>query len=135
MQKLYIAPTRDSPEIIFSPEENNFIISGTSAPEDVRALYYPVIDWFKEFAKELSENEKLTEDILKPIRFRIDLKYFNSSSAKFLFDILVELKNLINSGAQVIVVWYYEKDDPDLKEAGNDLSDIAGMEFEFVEKD
>lgn len=134
MQKLYIAPTRNSPEIIFSPEENNFIISGTSAPEDVRALYYPVIAWFKEFSKELSEKEELTFTIHNPLRFRIDLKYFNSSSAKFLFDILVELKNLITSGTPTIVIWYFEKDDPDLKEAGKDMSDIAGMKFEFNEK-
>jgi hypothetical protein len=134
MQKLYIAPTRNSPEIIFSPEENNFIISGTSAPEDVRALYYPVIAWLGEFAKELAEKEDLIFTIQNPIRFRIDLKYFNSSSAKFLFDILVELKNLISSGSPTIVIWYYEKDDPDLKEAGKDLSDIAGMHFEFIEK-
>jgi hypothetical protein len=53
MQKLYISPTPTTPEIHFSPSENIFLIRGISSPEDVRALYYPVIEWIKVFANEI----------------------------------------------------------------------------------
>ena len=41
-----------TPEIILAPAENRFIIAGKSAPEDVRGLYYPVIEWMEEFVAE-----------------------------------------------------------------------------------
>ncbi|MBI5009011.1 MAG: DUF1987 family protein [Bacteroidia bacterium] len=47
MERLYFSPTKNTPEIILSPEENIFSISGNSRPEDARLLYYPVIDWLK----------------------------------------------------------------------------------------
>ncbi len=52
MQKLNIEQTLLTPGIRFSPDENIFFIRGTSTPEDVRALYYPVIDWIRKFIDE-----------------------------------------------------------------------------------
>lgn len=57
MQKLYISPTTTSPEIHFSPDENIFLIRGTSSPEDVRAMYYPVIEWVKLFVDNIIDGE------------------------------------------------------------------------------
>jgi hypothetical protein len=73
-------------------------------------------------------------DSTNPIRFQIDLSYFNSSSAKFLFDILSELKRLHLLGTPVVVEWYYEDGDPDMKDAGSDISLLVGMEFSFFSK-
>lgn len=134
MQKLYISPGRNTPEISFSPDENLFFIRGNSAPEDVRALYYPVLDWFRKFSDELLSGDAMVFSVDDPMILRIDLKYFNSSSAKFLYDILMEMKNMISGGIPVVVEWCYEKDDPELKEAGYDISVIAEMEFRFIEK-
>jgi hypothetical protein len=55
MQKLQISPSDTTPEIQFSPEENIFFIRGISSPEDVRAMYYPVIDWIKAFIDDYLE--------------------------------------------------------------------------------
>ena len=52
MQKLHIGSTKITPEILFSPEESIFSIRGISAPENVRSLYYPVIQWLKTFINE-----------------------------------------------------------------------------------
>jgi hypothetical protein len=132
MQKLYISPTRNTPEINFSPEENLFLIRGTSSPEDVRAMYYPVIEWFRAFATMLSENNHSSD--VEPLTLKMDLVYFNSSSAKFIYDILVELKNIAASGTPVVIEWYYEHGDYDLKDAGEDISNIAEIPFTFIEK-
>jgi len=135
MQKLYIAPSPLSPEINFSPNENIFIIRGTSSPEDVRALYYPVTDWMKLFIDDILQGEITQYTSSSPLRMQTDLNYFNSSSAKFLYDIFAELKRLPEAGIAVIVDWYYEKEDVDQKEAGADIAILVGMEFNFVEKD
>jgi hypothetical protein len=134
MQTLYISPTNTTPEVHFSPQENIFIIRGVSSPEDVRAMYYPVIEWVKMYVNNILEVENKLYTLDSPLRFRTDLIYFNSSSAKFLYDIFLELKRLIPSGIPFIIEWFYEEEDIDLKEAGSDIALLAGMEFSYVSK-
>ena len=136
MQELHISPTSTSPEVHFSPEENIFLIRGISTPEDVRALYYPVIEWIKNYINELLIAKQKNKNAKgeAPLKFKIDLEYFNSSSAKFLYDIFMELQRLIPADVPFLVEWVYEKEDLDLKEAGSDIASLAGMEFIFVAK-
>jgi hypothetical protein len=134
MQKLYIERTSITPEIHFSPKENIFIIRGTSAPEDVRALYYPVIEWIKLLIDDIIEGEVTQYSASYPLKMEADLDYFNSSSAKFLYDIFIELKRLPDAGIPVIVDWFYDAEDTDQKEAGADIAALVGMDFKFVEK-
>jgi hypothetical protein len=132
MQKLYFSPTRYTPEIILSSDENVYMIRGNSSPEDVRGLYYPVLDWFRDFSVEVTQKNAFSLE--SPMKFTFDLRYFNSSSAKFIFDILTELKSLRTSGIPVLIEWHYEEDDIDLREAGQDISSIAEIEFSYIEK-
>jgi hypothetical protein len=134
MQKLYISPTDTTPEVNFSPQENIFFIRGISSPEDVRAMYYPVIEWVVAFVNEIIKGKHKSYAPDYPLKFKVDLTYLNSSSAKFLFDIFIELKKLISSGIPVIVEWYYEEEDLDLKEGGMDIALLAEMEFLFIPK-
>ncbi|HBE41041.1 MAG TPA: hypothetical protein DDW27_07535 [Bacteroidales bacterium] len=134
MEKLIIQPTHLTPEIKFSPDENIFTISGMSAPEDVRALYYPVIEWMNKFHEEaLNGNFKVFNEN-NPLIFKIDLNYFNSASAKFLFDILLGLKKVADTGIPSIIEWYYEEDDIDMKEAGEDIAELVEMELKYIIK-
>jgi hypothetical protein len=134
MQKYYIRPTLTTPEIHFSPEENIFLIRGTSSPEDVRSMYYPVIEWFKNFIDNFLAGEFNNYSPENPLKFQVDLNYFNSSSAKFFYDIFLELKRLTLSGIPVIVEWFYDEEDIDLKEAGIDIALLAEMEFTYIIK-
>jgi hypothetical protein len=134
MQKLYIEPTSKTPEIHFSPDENIFIIKGSSLPEDVRALYYPVIEWIKIFINDVIEGEYRIYTSENPLRFQTELEYFNSSSAKFFFDIFVELKRLIDVNIPVVIEWLYDAEDVDQKEAGIDIATLADMKFTYVPK-
>jgi len=134
MQKLYISPTSTTPEIHFSPEENIFLIRGTSSPEDVRSMYYPVIEWVNNFVDNILEGKPTNYSPEKPLKFQADLDYFNSSSAKFFYDIFLDLKRLSLSGIPVIIEWLYEEEDIDLKEAGIDIALLAEMEFTYVIK-
>lgn len=134
MEKLYISHTRNTPEIHFSPLENIFLIRGKSSPEDVRAMYYPVIEWIKQYIDEIMETGNTNFTLDSPLRFQVNLKYFNSSSAKFLYDIFQELNRLVPSGIPFVVEWVYDKEDIDLKEAGSEIAMLAGMEFSFIAK-
>jgi len=134
MEKLYFPPTPTSPEINFSPEEKIFFMRGISSPEDVRRLYYPVIEWFREYIDTILEGNSNPYSPDSPLKFQVDLEYFNSSSAKFLYDIFLELKRLISSGIPVILEWLYDEEDTDLREAGSDIASLIEMEFTYVPK-
>jgi hypothetical protein len=134
MQKYYIRPGAFTPEINFSPEENIFLIRGVSSPEDVRAMYYPVIERLKSIINNIIEEENTIYSSVNPLRFQVDLTYFNSSSAKFLYDIFMELKRPAQAGIQVVVEWYYDEEDIDMKEAGIDIALLVEMEFTYIAK-
>jgi hypothetical protein len=134
MEKLFISKSDTTPEVNFSPEENIFLISGISSPEDVRSMYYPVIEWIVDFVNGIIEGKYKSYTPGYPLKFKADLIYFNSSSAKFLYDIFMELKRLIPLNIPVIVEWFYEEEDIDLKEGGLDIALLAGMEFLFIPK-
>ena len=134
MQKLHIAPTRLTPEILFSPEENVFLIRGVSSPEDVRALYYPVVEWLRTFINGTLQKEGSIYTTENPLKFQTDLTYFNSSSAKFIYDIFSELKRLPPLGIPIVVEWFHDEEDIDMKEAGIDIALLAEMEFIYIQK-
>ena len=134
MQRLYIEKTENTPEINFSPDENIFIIKGTSSPEDVRAMYYPVIEWLKIFVDDVIDGEYENFSSEKALILTADLAYFNSSSAKFFYDIFTELKRLIDNNIRVMVEWFYDEEDSDQKEAGSDISLLVEMDFVFIPK-
>jgi hypothetical protein len=134
MEKLYISPTNTSPEVHFSPQDNIFLIRGISSPEDVRAMYYPVIEWIKAYVNELLDTNTSKYKSGSPLILRTELFYFNSSSAKFLYDIYLEMKRLIPAGISFIVEWVYDEEDIDLKEAGDDIAILVEMNFSYVPK-
>jgi hypothetical protein len=134
MQKFYISPTSTTPEVHLSPKDNIFIIRGISSPEDVRAMYYPVIEWVKNYVNELIEAKNCVYTLHSPLRLKTELMYFNSSSAKFLYDIFLEMKRLIPAGIPYVVEWIYDEEDIDLKEAGADIALLVEMEFSYVPK-
>ena len=134
MEKLYIRPTNITPEVHFSPRENIFLIRGISSPEDVRSMYYPVIEWIKEYINETLAAKENNYTPESPLKFTTELAYFNSSSAKFLYDIFLEIKRLTPYGIPFVVEWVYEEEDIDLKEAGADIALLAEMDFSYISK-
>jgi hypothetical protein len=134
MQRLYIEPSKTTPEINFSPDENTFIIRGISSPEDVRALYYPVIEWVILFVDDIIDGTVTLFNKESPFRITIDLSYFNSSSAKFLLDILIELKRLRTLEIPIIIEWLSDPEDSDMIDAGADIAQLVEMEFNFLSK-
>jgi len=134
MNKYHIEPSDMSPEILLDPDNNTFIIRGTSGPEDVRGIYFPVIKWLTDFRTHIlsAANSDFTEE--KPFIMQFDLSYFNSSSAKFLYDIVHELRSMKESGIPVAVTWHYDEEDTDMMEAGEDLSYLAEFEFVYLKK-
>jgi len=97
-------------------------------------LYYPVIEWFRQFLDSVIEEDLYRFSTEKPLVLKVELDYFNSSSAKFLYDIIFELQRLKPSGIPFIVEWYYDEEDLDMHEAGQDISMLIETEFTYIIK-
>ncbi|MBE0674603.1 MAG: DUF1987 domain-containing protein [Bacteroidales bacterium] len=132
MEELYVPGTALAPEIKCDPATWEISIKGTSAPEDVRTLYYPVIEWTSRMVATILANPGLTGQ--NGVTFILDLNYFNSSSAKFLHDIFSELVKLKKAGSSLEVRWFYDREDVDMYEAGQDMALLTEMDFIYLEK-
>ena len=128
MKKLNIAATEKSPKVIFDPEKNLFEMEGNSRPENVRDFYYPIIDVLKEYFDGYVKDGKLD----KSFKFNFKLDYFNSSSAKFISDIMVVVKTYSEKEVNIKIYWYFEDGDDDMKEVGEDFSDMISFPFNYI---
>ncbi|MBS4014097.1 MAG: DUF1987 domain-containing protein [Bacteroidetes bacterium] len=121
MDVIKIKGSDDTPNVILDAENNIIEFSGRSLPEDVVTFYAPVIQWIEEYAK--SPNLKTT------VIFR--LEYFNTASSKILLDILLKFEDIMKEGHEILIHWYYQEDDEDMQEAGEEYSEIVDIPFEM----
>ena len=133
MQPYTVDSTDSTPKIILDPDNKVFEISGISRPENVRECYEPVIDWFEDFGNQLKNYEFSNSGEL--ITFKIQLNYFNSASAKFILDVLMEINKLYNQGMNLKIDWHYDEGDDDMKEVGEELSEIVDFDFKYIEEE
>jgi hypothetical protein len=122
MEALDIRATNDTPKVLLDPESDIFEISGRSLPEDVVSFYQPVIDWLEEYKESPLE---FTEFVFKFI-------YFNTATSKLIQDILIKLEEIHELGHKVQVIWYYEEDDEDIEDLGEEFSENVDIPFELI---
>src|SRR3972149_7269738 len=131
MKKLLYEKTNLTPEVDYDPIKGRFVITGYSRPEDVREFYIPIIKYIEEYQK-LIENRKLDPACkLNDLRFVFRFTYFNSASTKFISDLLFQVVKFKRIGVNFMVDWYYEEYDEDMREVGEDLSDMISYPFNF----
>lgn len=121
---LKIEPTHKTPKVYFEPAENVFELSGRSIPEDSVSFYKPLLDWLDDYAK--SPNPKTP--------FKFELEYFNTSSSKNILEMLKKLEGIYQGGNEVTIYWYYDEDDEDMEETGEDYKALLTVPLELVVK-
>ncbi len=116
--RLELSPTEKTPAVSVDGERGAFTISGCSIPENADRFYSPLQDLAERYAVTPAARTTL----------RIELTYFNSSSSKYLLDLMKLLADLHASGrSSVTVEWWYAKDDLDMKEAGEDYRSLLDL--------
>ncbi len=98
-------------------------IKGRSIPENSIEFYKPLIDWLEKYGTAPSANTVVN----------IQLEYFNTSSSKCILDIFKRLELISKKGNPVEINWYYEEDDEDMFEAGEDYQSIINLNFKMIE--
>jgi hypothetical protein len=120
MENLQLTATPKTPSVKFSVTDGNLEIKGRSIPENSLDFYKPLIDWVDAFKDKSGES----------INLHVQLEYFNTSSSKCLLDLFKRLEGYKN---KVTVHWYYEQDDEDMLEAGEDYEAIISLPFKMIE--
>jgi hypothetical protein len=122
MEEIKIDPTPKTPKVVFTADEGYLEIGGRSIPENSREFYQPLMDWLDEY---IENPNNQTE-------FNFKLEYFNTSSSKCILDVLRKLEKLHEDGNEIKVNWYYEEEDEDMKEAGENYQRIVSVPIELA---
>jgi hypothetical protein len=123
MGKINLEGTNKTPKITFNEEDGVLELKGRSIPENSIEFYKPLVDALDVYSK---NPKSLT-------RVNIHLEYFNTSSSKCILDIFKKLEAIKNAGNDVNINWYYEEDDEDMLEAGEDYQAIIKVPFKMIE--
>ena len=112
-----------TPEVVFAAQ--SCTVKGECYPEDISEFSAPIM-------------EQLSADLATADAYHVDigLYYFNSSSAKFLFDLFEFLDQSAGANKQIAVTWRYRADDDTMQDAGEEFrEDLDNLVFKLEQID
>jgi hypothetical protein len=108
MERIVIEGTPKTPTISFDMVSGKLEIRGRSIPENSIEFYKPLVEHLEQYAG-------------KP------------QSATNVLDVFKKLEAIHKGGSATIINWYYEQDDEDMLEAGEDYQAIISVPFKMIE--
>ncbi len=114
-------PTRRTPAIYL--ESGRIVVIGRSISENPSEIYRPAYEWIKEY---FSKNHGETS-------VEFGFEYINTSSTKWIYNIIKEIADSANILKNTSIIWYYEKGDEDMCELGFILSSLVECPFTVAE--
>jgi len=120
--KLERERTKTTPYVLIDEEKGYMRFEGESYLEDIVGFFKDINDWLREYLS--SDFDEFT--------FDCELKYFNSSTTKQLYNML-RLMDVYAPGKKVVVNWIVaDEDDFMLIECGEDFqSDMDYLKFKI----
>ena len=121
MESIIIDGTKISPRINLNFEEGLIELEGRSLPEQAHDLYKPLLKWLEEY--------KINPKELTTVIF--NLEYINSSSNKYILQILKKIDELHKAGNKMDVTWFYDEEDDDLFETATEYNDVLSVDIKI----
>lgn len=123
MNNIFVDKAIKTPLISFDFDKGEFKIEGVSVPENTVEFYNPIVYALQEYV----ENPK------DKTVFDIKLEYFNTSTSVILLNIFRILSSL---NEDVLTInWYYEEEDLEMLEAGEDYGNMVNAAFNIIAVD
>ena len=123
MEELVIEGSPKTPTIKFDPKSGDLLLKGRSIPENSIEFYKPLVDVLDAYNANPQSTTKVD----------IQLEYFNTSSSKCILDVFKKLEAINSGNSEVTINWFYEEDDEDMLEAGEDYQAIISVPFKMIE--
>lgn len=116
--------TPKSPRLLLDPATGGLSIAGCSIPENAERIFGPLLDALEAYLASPAARTMVT----------VELNYFNSSTAKYLLDLLKLLEEAHELGhTKVLLEWRHSASDLDMIEAGKDYRDLLDFPVKLVE--
>ena len=119
MEHLEITRTKFSLQIHCNAETGLCEMEGSSYPENAFEFFKPVQQWMTRYFTEVGSR----------ILLDLKLEYLNTSSSKCILDLFKTLEDYVRQGGEVQVNWYYEQDDEDMMETGEEFLEDLELPF------
>ncbi|WP_026999920.1 DUF1987 domain-containing protein [Eisenibacter elegans] len=126
MDNIHIKATSKTPAVNFDYAKGLLEISGRSIPENSYQFYDQLLSWLDHYATKPQEATTLI--------FKLD--YFNTASSMYILGILKRVEKIhLESKKEVKVQWFFETDDEDMLQTGEDLRQVVSIPIETIEVD
>lgn len=122
MESISRQATPKTPSIEFDQSQGLLEIKGRSNPENTMDFYRPLVAWVDEYVQNPPQMTIVN----------VHLEHFNTSSSKSILEVFKALDPIKQSEKEVVVNWFYEDDDEDIMEAGENYEAITGLPFRMV---
>ena len=107
-------PTAKTAAIAVNEAESLIEISGRSYPEDLHSFWDPLIQQMEAW---VAEHPKTT--------LQFDLNYHNSGSTRIIINLIKFCEAQLGLGRKVEMRWFYDEEDEQTAEQGEDYLDIC----------
>lgn len=122
MDNLVLQGSFKLPAISFNALTGILEIAGKSIPERTAEYYDPILKWIDEYMRTPCDTTTVN----------IKLEYCNSSSTRYLMDILERFETMFKSGNAVVINWHYEEDDEDMLDLGESYAIPLTISFNMI---
>ena len=122
MKNISKEATRETLKVDCDAQTGIMSLEGISYPQDSADFFEPISDWL----------ECYINNIASTIVLNVKVSYLNSSSTKFLFELIDKMEEYFIKGGDARVNWYYVEDDIDIQEAGLEFKEDMKLPFEMV---
>jgi len=122
MEHLQIAAKDDTLKVDFNAETGVLMLEGESYPENPIDFFAPLNNWIEQYIQEVNG----------PLTLDTTIDYLNTSSSKCMLDLLEALDNYYESGGKATVNWYYEEDNEDMEETGEELCEDLEIPYKLI---
>ncbi len=126
MENYYRQGLEYVPEVKLDAQTGVLSFAGESYHEYTLEFFEPIFTWLKAYTAEEGKNVELN--------FR--LTYFNTSSSRRFLEIMTLLHNYhVAKGGKVVINWYYQREDVDMLESGEEYRDDIKLPFNLIPYD
>lgn len=122
-ERFVVEASAKTPVVDLDNSTGVLLFRGRSIPENSIDFFQPINNWVDQYC----------ESPQKETILQIRLEYFNTSSSKCILDLFRKFEQLDKEKSKVTVQWYYETDDEDMEEAGEDYQAIVELPFSMIE--
>jgi hypothetical protein len=115
--------TGSTPYVLIDEEKGYMKIAGESFHENIIEFFKEINAWLNDYL--ISDFESLTLDF--------EMLYFNSSTAKLLLNMLINMDDHAQDGKKITVNWITTSNNPIIIECGEDFADeMTSLTFNLV---